>query len=242
MMLDIPPHIEKFLSSQEMEYSEMQENLLRLGKKLHKTFDANSDDQISAWMAHYLAEKMEIMDSATGEAKSAARRECFETILMLWEYRASFAYEMRPFKNFEPVFRALAHIDPNKQTPSFFSNKNHDQQPPNEIEQAIKFITTLDSATRIMISYFVRESMLHATDESSLEWLSAISGIAKPDETRILLTVIPRLDKTMPTQDPKEKRKGELVKHIDRLELFESLSRDVKSRLKAELKELEAEN
>ena len=136
----------------------------------------------------------------------------------------------------------MAHIDPNKTAPSFFRNENGDNQPPKEIEQAIKFITNLDAAARIMISFFVRESILHATDESTLEWLDAINGITMSDEARIILNLVPELDDKDTTQDQNEIRKNELSEHIERLEAFEGLSREIKSVLKAELGKLEAEH
>jgi hypothetical protein len=242
MMLDIPPHIENFLSSQEMDDLETQERLLFFGNKLQKSLEEHSGDEICAWMVQYLAEKMEAISSVHDEEKRAAQRECFETILLLWEYRAYFLDETRPFKNFESIFRALAHIDPNKSAPSYFKIDNHDNQPPREIAQAIDLITTLDAATRIMISFFVRESMQHVTDQSSLEWLGAIRGIAKSDEVRIVIRVTPDLDKRDTAQDQNEKRKKELTGHINRLEVFERLSRETRAALNTELKKLEEEH
>lgn len=213
-----------------------------LGKKLEKNLEKNSGDEISAWMAHFIAEKMAAIGSARGKAKASAQRECFEAILTLWDYQDCFPHDIRPFKGFDPIFRAMAHIDPNKTAPSFFRNENGDNQPPKEIEQAIKFITNLDAAARIMISFFVRESILHATDESTLEWLDAINGMARSDEARIILKLVPELDDKDTAQDQNEKRKNELSEHIDRLEAFESLSREIKSVLKAELGKFEAEH
>ena len=193
-------------------------------------------------MAHYIAEKMAVIDSARGKAKASAQRECFEAILTLWDYQGCFPHDIRPFKNFDPIFRAMVHIDSNKITPSFFRNENGDSQPSKETQQAIKFMTSLDSATRIMISFFVRESILHATDESALEWLDAINGLAMSDEARIILKLVPEFDNKDTAQAHNEKRENELSEHIDRLEAFERLSREVKSLLKAELKNLETEH
>ena len=189
-------------------------------------------------MAHYLAEKMTDIDSAGVEAKAQAQRECFETILLLWDYRACFPDGMRPFNSLEPIFNALEHINPNKAAPSFFINENRDNSPPKEIEQTIELITSLDAAVRIMISFLVRESILHATDKSTLDWLGAIGGIAKSDEARILLKFIPGLDESDPVQGQNEKRKNELSEHVDRLEAFENLSREIKAVLEAELERL----
>jgi hypothetical protein len=225
-----------------MDDSETQERLLYLGKKLETNLENDNGNETSAWMAHFIAEKMAAIDSARGKAKASAQRECFEVILMLWDQQGCFPHDTRPFKDFDSTFRAMAHIDPNKTAPSFFRNENEDNQPPKEIEQAIKLITNLDAAARIMISFFVRESILHATDESTLEWLDAISGMARSDEARIILKLIPELDDKDTAQAQNEKRKNELSEHIDRLEAFECLSREIKSVLKAELRKFEAEH
>jgi len=193
-------------------------------------------------MAHFIAEKMAAIGSARGKAKKPAQRECFEAILTLWSYQGCFPHDIRPFKDFDPIFRAMAHVDPNKTAPSFFRNENGDNQPPNDVEQAIKFITNLDAATRIMISFFIRESILHATDESTLEWLNAINGIAMSDEVKIIFELAPELGDKDTAQDQNQKRKNELSEHIDRLEAFENLSREIKSVLKAELGKFEAEH
>ncbi|MEZ5573737.1 MAG: hypothetical protein R3E64_17225 [Halioglobus sp.] len=189
-------------------------------------------------MAHYIAEKMSAISSARGKAKATAQRECYEAILVLWDYQGRFPNNIRPFRNFDPIFRAMAHIDPNKTTPSFFRIENRDKQAPDEIEQAIEFITNLDAAARIMISFFVRESILHASDESTLEWLKGINGVAKSDEARIILQLLPELDDKETAQVKIEKRKIELSEHINRLEAFEGLSSLIKSVFKAELEKL----
>ena len=83
---------------------------------------------------------------------------------------------------------------------------------------------------------------MHATDESTLEWLDAINGVAKSDEARIILKLAPELDDKDTAQDQNEIRKNELSEHIGRLEAFESLSREIKSVLKAELEKVEEEH
>lgn len=75
-----------------------------------------------------------------------------------------------------------------------------------------------------------------------MEWLGAIRGVARANEARILLKLMPELDDKYTVQDQNEKRKNELSEHIDRLEAFESLSGEIKSVLEAELEKLEADS
>lgn len=213
-----------------------------MGTKLQKCLEKQERDDISAWMAHFIAEKMALVESASDEAKVSAQRECFEAILLLWEYRAKLPFDSRPFGNLEPIYRALAHIDPNKTSPSYFTNQNRGSKSPREVESVIEFISSLDAVTRIMISFFVRNAILNVVDESTLEWLGAIKGVSESDEFRFLVTFMPELDDEDSVQDIKQARKKELSEHIRRLETYEGLSKDIKSALEAELAKLEQDH
>lgn len=225
-----------------MEDSEIQKHLLSLGRKLSNNFEDYNGDEISEWMAHYIAEKMTMTVSARGKTKASAQRECFEAILLLWEHQSYFPNDVRPFDDFEPVFRAIAHMDPNNKLPSFFRNENGNKQIPKDIEQYIEFITSLDAATRIMVSFIVREAIFSTADESTLRWLDAIKGIAKSDEAQVILKLVPELDveDVDVAQAKKKKRANEISEQIDRLEAFERMSQYIKSALKVELTSLES--
>ena len=41
-------------------------------------------DTLARWIAHYIAEQMEVAGNATGEDKLTAERRCFDAILKLW--------------------------------------------------------------------------------------------------------------------------------------------------------------
>ena len=88
--------------------------------------------------------------------------------------------------------------------------------------------------------------MSKVTDESTLEWLAGIEGIAKSDEATVILRLVPEVgikpDDIDERQAQRDKRKKELAENINRLELFESLSKGVKSALRAELENLEEKN
>jgi len=211
---------------------------LCLGRKLEKNLKKNSNDEISVWMAHYIAEKMITIESAGIKEKVTLQKECFEAILTLWNYQSSFPYDMRPFKEFDSIFKAIDHIDPNKSTPSYFRDENPERQPPEEIKTAISFITNLDAATRTMISFFVRESILRVTNKSTLDWLDAIRDVVKSNEADVILKFAPELDVKNISHNKKEKRKKECADNIKKLEAFEALSREVKSALEFELEHL----
>jgi hypothetical protein len=61
-----------------------------LGKRIVREFDLeNSTDTLARWMAHRVAELMECAEQAQiEEDKEAARRECTNLIMRLWERRS----------------------------------------------------------------------------------------------------------------------------------------------------------
>jgi len=191
-------------------------------------------------MAHYIAEKMTAAASARGKTKASAQRDCFEAILILWDHQASFPNDIRPFKDFEPVFRAMAHIDPNKDFPSYFSQKNGSDKPPTDTEQYANFVVNLDSAIRTMMSYFLRKAILSTTDEATLGWLHGIKDVSESSEAKVILNFVPELDVTKDNDEQAvlERRIKELSEHIERLQSFEHVSKFIRLSMESELKNL----
>lgn len=68
---------------------------MRLGKRIVKELDLeDSVDTLGRWMAHRIAELMERAEQAETEAeREAAKRECTDVIIRLWEHRAKFPFK-----------------------------------------------------------------------------------------------------------------------------------------------------
>jgi hypothetical protein len=91
-----------------MESSETKIRAIALGKQLVEELRRGPDvDTLSRWMAHYIAQQIATAEIATGNNKAAAEDECVRSILALWEHRAAFPHDRRPFESFEPILRAL---------------------------------------------------------------------------------------------------------------------------------------
>lgn len=209
---------------------------------MKESLEKDNSDEISAWIANYIAEKMDAAIRADGKEKSSAERVCFEAILMLWEYQRCLPQTARPFNEFEPIFNALEHIDPNKTYPSYFSNENGEEQPPEEIAQTMEFITHLDNATRIIISFFVRNAMMSAMDESTPRWLAGIKGLEPLEEAKVIFKCIPEIGANTDEESQNEEIKTEISEHIRQLEIFEGISQIIKSALNERLEKLEKDN
>lgn len=215
-----------------------QEGLLNLGKQLADNFNGVEGDQLNEWMSCYIAEKITTIESARGKARLSAQKECFEAILTLWSHQSHFPRGTRPFESFESVFRALAHIDPDKNSHSFFRNENDQQQVPKEIESYIHFITDLDAATRVLISFFVKEAVAASVDESTIQWLDAIKCVDKSDEAQIILRFMSELDGADKAQSKTEKKIEVLATQLEYLERFDRLSKYARSSLEMQLEGL----
>ena len=79
----------EFSSSEPMVERIRSDSVLALGKKLVDELGLEqSVDTLGRWMAHYIAEKMEAAESATGEARDRKMSECSDAILKLWAHRS----------------------------------------------------------------------------------------------------------------------------------------------------------
>ncbi len=82
-------------SSDGMEPSKPWIAVMTLGKQIVKELDLeDSVDTLGRWMAHRIAELMERAEQAETEAEQeAAKRECTNVIIKLWEHRTKFPFK-----------------------------------------------------------------------------------------------------------------------------------------------------
>ena len=103
-----------------MEDSQIEDKILNLGKAIVKELELEPGvDTLSKWMAHYVAEKIVLAENLNGESKKEARKECFETVLKLWEHRWSIPHDKPFLQDFEPLLETINKLNPNKETPFF---------------------------------------------------------------------------------------------------------------------------
>lgn len=87
----------------------MPQDTLELGKLLvSEILDHGNVDTLTVWLAHYIAE---LITNAEKEGPSlngrAAKKEACETILKLWEHRATLAGRANPMKEYENAVQML---------------------------------------------------------------------------------------------------------------------------------------
>src|ERR1700719_935454 len=95
-------------SSEPTEASQRSEKVLALGRKLVEELGLEpSVDTLGRWMAHYIAELVDQVKTATGDERAVAEQRCFDAILSLWKHRSELPNGKRPFADLEPVMRAM---------------------------------------------------------------------------------------------------------------------------------------
>lgn len=189
-------------------------------------------------MSHYIAEKILELEVATGEEKRSLQKDCFEAILLLWSHQAYFPSGSRPFENFEPVFRALDHIDPDRPGYSYINEQPEaNSDVPKDIDLYVKYIVNLDATTRVLLSYFVELAISSAADQSTKDWINSLGVETRSEVPKVLLSFY---------RDRREKSDKELVEEkieklsdrIRKIDAFVEVSEDIKSELERQIVDL----
>jgi hypothetical protein len=82
---------------------------LELGKLLVEAVTGEgSEDTLTAWMMHYIAELIAKAETeTTSTLAEATKKETCDTILKLWEHRATLSGRANPMKEYETALRML---------------------------------------------------------------------------------------------------------------------------------------
>lgn len=186
-----------------------------------------SSDMLSRWMAYYIAEQIEAAETATDDEP---KRRCFETILKLWQLRAVLPGGNRPFKSFEPIFRALEGLDPDNHQTFFFRHKDRNLSFAPSVEHWVDIANQIDRIARIWLEYVFQQAALCATDNKTKKWLN--KAIGSEDEVLIIDDI------TYPYEDSNEKKREKIVSRIEQLKSFNDLNKHLLTILQKELKDL----
>jgi hypothetical protein len=226
-----------------MESLEIQQKAINLGKQLVAELRREPDtDTLCRWMAHYVAEQIVIAENTTGAKKVAAETKCFQTILALWKHRATLPNGHRPFEDFEPIFQALASLDPDKSHSYYHhivrpASKQRKTEEPDAIQKLINLIFGIDSAARILID----AAMSEITEASASERTKAILKDAFPDSHSDDVSAIHILiDQNMrgrPNPDDKQETYRQIIQdRLDKLEAFSATCSTLQGLLRRRLK------
>ena len=216
-----------------MESLERSKAIIELGKRLVSQLELG-DDELAQWMAHLLAERIQIAENAPRESRVTAQSSCAELVFQLWERRYSLPTRLRPFEKLEPFLRALATLDANNGPRfRFMQEPPADLEVEEDVEEMLNLAVNLDDAARTLVHYFLASAAEHAAEESK-PWIRSAAD-AEADvtlEVQIVNFVDGGLDRSL--VDAKIVRER-LKSNIQKLETFVSLAASHAADLRAKL-------
>lgn len=182
-----------------MENLEQQIQIINLGKLLVKELGLDkSVDTLARWMAHYIAEKIELVEKLPfGEKKEDAKKDCFETILNLWKHRWLLPSGKRPLESFEPILRVLEKINPEKDEPFFYKFSGHDlseidtdSPDEKEINDYLNIALQIDRTAKIWINDILTQAALKAKNENTELILKNAVTLSDNSDTKIIQMIL----------------------------------------------------
>lgn len=197
--------------------------MLVLGHRLTAELGfAESCDTLGKWMAHHVAELMEKAETSTDKTlKKKYTAEVVKTILKLWQHRYTLPDGCRPFESFEPIFRAIQNLDPEKSHSSYFP-KVHvypseygargDEKKMDELTGVQKWINIaekIDRSARVLIDFSLRQAVHNAEDEKTKEYINKAVNLADDSDIQIILKFVDPTREETEEEDLKQMEKAE---------------------------------
>ena len=215
-----------------MEDLEMQERIINLGKHISEELEQGEyPDTLSRWMAHYIAQLITQTENSTGGKKKATEKECFNTILKLWEYKSSFPNGKKPFERFEVIFKTLEKLNPDNHNQFFYNNQQENETDDDFVKQSMKVIQIIDEAVRVWIEYILKDAVELANDEKTKKWLKMAIPTKNRDEVNILFKILGSDDDNDDLKSRVIKEIKYLESRIEQLEGFKKYSDMIHSKL-----------
>ncbi len=174
--------------------SEPSEAVMALGRKLveHLEFEPDND-LLAGWMAHYLAERMLAVETATSEGRAALEKQCAEAILEVWAHRHNLEPGIPAFADLRALEGAILALEPDRAPFRYFSplqGAMSELQPSKEAQQWIELAATVDDSARELIRYCLRRALDDSID-SGEAWLDTAHEILGEDgPERLIITFL----------------------------------------------------
>lgn len=232
----------KFSSSTQKVNSKTIEKTINLGKLLVSQIGDERDvDTLTKWMLHYIADKIVQSEKTTGKYKKASEKECFETILKLWQHRAVLKNGYRPFENYEKIFTVLDKINPDEKDRPFYNQPKLDlelgKNQKNTNKNVNLWLATalhIDDTAKVLLEYAFEQASLSAKSRNVKSYLTNISDQTSGKDIEVIIKYIDKSIKQKKIKDElKEKKIKELKERIYFLNSFTKLSIGLRKELKS---------
>lgn len=215
------------------------ESVLDLGRKIADELgDELNQDTLSRWMGHYIAELVKSVENAPASNRAELSAQCCNEILKLWSHRSSLPGQMRPFQNFDSVFRVLESLDPDKGESMFFSFRssvNIADGEPKEVKIWLQRACKIDDIARSLISYCIGKAA-KLTLEKEQDWVKlANETSAKTEFDLLAINRILGYTRSKNKKSDEEIHKDTVLNLIERTAEFRNLARSIISDLRQTL-------
>lgn len=187
-------------------------------------------------MAHYLAEQIKRAESAQEKEKEKLEKECFETIIKLWEHRCDIPWK-KPLQSYEDIFGLLNYLTTQRNTYSRFIQEKELEK--NDAKGLwIKLSFSITSAACTLIRWSLANASIHAEKEDV--WLKdkipALFSNSKDFE--VVRIIVDDSHKLLSEEERLEKyRKEELESIRKNLDWFLNVTKDMKKDIDEQLSE-----
>jgi hypothetical protein len=168
-------------SSEEPGPLKLPRDVLELGRHLVSELDYEDQrDTLGRWMAHHLAELIDKAENgATAAERLRVRKNATETILRIWEHRASLPLNAYPLAPYKDVLKVLDRLRPNDNPFRHFG-------PPAETKREQLAADLFDSLSRLIIALLLMK--LPPGEESTQVDAAAIEALSETE--RHVLTAL----------------------------------------------------
>ncbi|WP_246851103.1 hypothetical protein [Vibrio crassostreae] len=176
-------------------------------------------DTPARWLVHYIAENIHKSETSEGEERNKAEKNCVDAILKLWHHRSDLPKGIKPFADFDSVFKGLSRLSSsgfNHYYNEFLQFEHEiDDEESHETKQWVGIAIDIDKAAKELVSDSFELAAQAALTEKSRNILQQTPEVLG-DDIKIMLSFLDGVDKS------KDKAR-ELVKIKSKIEKIESL-------------------
>lgn len=226
------------------EPSERYTAIIQLGKKLVEELELNNSvDTLGRWMAHHIAELIYDAENTTNETMRIAKQfEIRDSVWAFWANRYELPFGNKPFKELEPILRALESLDPENQQPRYFFPNlglTNREKESTETQKWLKVAENIDSSSKILIDYCLSLAAENSIDKSQ-EWVELAKKAGLDDIDLIEFRIFQLRGNPANTTHPSSSQRRVLEKRQKNLAAFLSLATQLDEQLKSQLEALPA--
>lgn len=172
------------------------------------------------WLVHYIAENIHRAENSIGKDKDIAEINCVDAILKLWHHRSELPRSIRPFADFDSVFRGLSRLNSSGRGHYYNEFSQFEQEIDNdessETKQWVKVALAVDRAAKELVLESFEVAAQAALTEKSKNILQQVPESAG-DDIKIMLSFVGEVN------DETKLRENEVAEVKSKIQKVESL-------------------